>query len=427
MRRLLALGLLLPACACTSDFLLDAAPAPDARTIIYFAQRDDVILSALVVSPTHQAPVAELKVREAADLVLTAMAYAKTPDELGLPEGALLEDPAGRTLPSPDVVYQAAASNGVWERRSEPPSAVQAFRSAAQAAARCAMPSVRNVPLPEIRRGFNFTGFSPSPKVAVLYFSERQALTLRADLSVVLSALPAESPSYVTASGTTAVGLLASRCLAKLSVDEQGQVSSHLWFCGPRWLGALPGEDGSFALVAPENVVVVDRQSREVSRIAVEAENIPFFRAVLVGEEVFGVQDSESTVTRLSPRGLAREQVNGHGEFITALRVIRGRVYAAGSAGSVFERRSVGAWLDLGKSGIGDVDEIVATPRGFLAIGGVGEVTEYIDGHGWCPTQQLASDDSTVVLRLGSGYLFYTKGLVRRTPSLTWADFGLEP
>lgn len=421
MRRLLAPSLLLLAGACSSDFLLDAAPASNAGTIIYFVQRDGAVLSARVVSSARQGQVTQLNAPANADIVVTAASYARLPEALGLEEGELQEDVEGSSLPEPDALYQTSARSGVWERLSVAPPIVATFRSATKTSARCANPTVRDIPTTEFNFGSNIGGFSPAADLAVIYFGERSAVSIRSDLSIVISPLGTDSPWSITASGTIALGLQSSGCVSKLSVDAEGLVSSRQWFCGQGWQAAYPGELGNFALVAANVTAAFDRQGREVSRVA---ERSPSYGLVLLGEEYFGRGGLESVVYRLSPRGQAREQVNGHGEFITGLTVIRGRVYAAGSAGSVFERRTAGSWFDLGKSGIGDVDKIIATPRGFLAVGGVGEVTEFIDGYGWCPTKQLASDDSSVVLPLGSGYLFYSSGLVRSSPSLTWADFG---
>lgn len=429
VRRLLALGLLLPACACTSDFLLDAAPAPDARTVIYFAHHGDEILEARLVEPAATRLV-ELQGGTTPDFEVTAVAYALGIERLGLLEGRLVPDPHGAQLPEPNAVFRVSQSSGVWEQLAEVPDFVRQFRVAASSRIGCETRFVRELEPPQkepSKVSYATTGFSPSPASAVVYFPEVKAVVLRPDFSRIELAVQSNAPRFVATTGTIALGMLSNGCIAKVEIKD-GSLSYEPWICGPYPRRLAPGAQGDFALVYDREVVIFDRSARETSRYPREPSDVDFLTC-LSGETILasdGTLSESSAVTVTSPVRTRVEATNGHGEFVVALASVDGRILAGGSAGSVFERRS-GSWADLGKSGIAGVADIVATPRGFLATGGSGEAAEYIDDLGWCPVVQLTNDVIDVTIRLGSGYLFYSRGSIRPKPSLTWADFGLEP
>ena len=428
MRRLLALGLLLPAGACTHDFLLDAAPAADARTVIYFAYDGQHIVEARLVQPAASRLV-ELKGTPTAALEVIAVAYAESIEQLGLIEGPLVPDPLGSQLPEPDGVFQINSRAGIWEKLAGVPTFVREFRVAASSRVGCESRLIRHLDAPQkepARISYVTIGFSTSPATAVIYFPEVKAVVFRPDFSRVELPIPPDAPRYVATTGTIAIGIRANGCVAKVAVEE-GNLSSRPWICAPYPRGIALGEQGDFALVYEREIVIYDRFARETSRYIKEPLDLGL-SALVNGETMFfsagGALDDSATVAVFSPSHSGVEATNAHGEFVTTLTSIRGRVLAGGSAGSAFERRN-GSWVDLGKSGIGGGLDIVATPRGFLATGGSGEAAEYIDDIGWCPVTQLTNDAIDVTLRLGSGYLFYSRGTVRPKPSLTWADFGL--
>lgn len=426
MRRLLALSLLLLAGACSSDFLLDAAPAPNAGTIIYFTHHGHEVLEARVV-PSAASRLVELKATPATDVEVIAVAYAQSVEHLGLIEGPLAADPLGTQLPEPDGAFQLNSRVGIWEKLPSPPGFVREFRVAARTLVGCEKRVIRQVEAPlrgPTQISYGTTGFSTSPATAVIYFPEVKAVVFGPDFSRVELPLPPDAPRFVVTTGSIAVGF-SNNCLAKVTVEE-GHLSSRPWICAPYPRRTAPGDHGDLALLYEREVVIYDRFARETSRYLKEAIE-PAVSAILAGETIFfasgGAFDESAKVAVLSPGHSSIEETNGHGEFVTSLACIRGRVLAGGSAGSVFERRD-GSWADLGKSGIGRGANIVATPHGFLATGGSGEAAEYVDGVGWCPVVQLSNDVIDVTLRLGAGYLFYSRGTIRSSPSLTWADFG---
>ncbi len=416
---------------CEQPRYFERPAVPGAATLIFFVHDDERVERAVLVDPVGQGYYPEflqLGAEHPERSTVTAVAYARPPDELGLRVGRLIPDPAGSQLGEPDETLGILPTSEAWTPLPARPPIVRDFRTTIHASSRCHRidPLRIVVPFRHLQlQGLYVAGTALTSTSSLVVINNRGGV-YEISTDFVVKELHADTPDRFpclyspTRTGTTAIG--ACKDLFRVHVEGDVLVSTP-WRYDRWWVFSddqgnmlLQLLSGVHELMDPSGATLGMLPKEPIGKYVVEQEE--YYQG-----ELFLLR-SRGGIERLTTTGTIAELVGS--STLTSIGTVRGTMYTGDAIGAVLRREGPRSWEPLPPGpDLNPVTKILPAREGIFVVWSDGWGAEYIDSFGWCPRAPVAERTVDVTVRLGTGYLFGTISEDRMP--MTWVDLGLPP